>query len=43
MCEPSRFIGEMGLQAQPDGSLPGASGMDPDRALSSLKNLLRRP
>ena len=43
MCEPSRFIAEMGLQAQADGSVPGASEMDPDRALSSLKNLLRRP
>ncbi|MGB6006525.1 UvrD-helicase domain-containing protein [Castellaniella sp.] len=43
MCEPSRFIAEMGLQVQADGSAPGASDMDPDRALSSLKNLLRRP
>ncbi|WP_322995679.1 UvrD-helicase domain-containing protein [Castellaniella sp.] len=41
MCEPSRFIAEMGLQAQADGpSL--APEMDPDRALSSLKNLLKR-
>ncbi|MGB6242923.1 MAG: UvrD-helicase domain-containing protein [Castellaniella sp.] len=42
MCEPSRFIAEMGLQTQADGSVPGAAEMDPDRALSSLKNLLKR-
>jgi len=40
-CEPSRFIAEMGLQAQSDQPAAG-SEMDPDRALSSLKNLLRR-
>ncbi|HET8598252.1 MAG TPA: UvrD-helicase domain-containing protein [Castellaniella sp.] len=40
-CEPSRFIAEMGLQTQPDQPAAG-SEMDPDRALSSLKNLLRR-
>lgn len=42
VCEPSRFIAEMGLQTRADGSVPGASEMDPDRALSSLKNLLKR-
>ncbi len=41
MCEPSRFIAEMGLQAQAD-SPSLAPEMDPDRALSSLKNLLKR-
>ncbi|MFT0532218.1 UvrD-helicase domain-containing protein [Castellaniella hirudinis] len=41
MCEPSRFIAEMGLQAQADA--PGqAPEMDPDRTLNSLKNLLKR-
>lgn len=40
MCEPSRFIAEMGLQAQADQ--PGtAPELDPGRTLSSLKNLLK--
>jgi ATP-dependent DNA helicase Rep len=43
VCEPSRFIAEMGLEAQIAGGLPAETGLDPDRALDRLKNLLKRP
>ena len=38
-CEPSRFIAEMGLQAQPAAP---TGDTDPDRTLSRLKALLKR-
>lgn len=38
-CEPSRFIAEMGLQAEPSAA---AADMDPDRTLGLLKALLKK-
>jgi ATP-dependent DNA helicase Rep len=38
-CEPSRFIAEMGLQAEPSAA---PADMDPDRTLGLLKALLKK-
>ncbi len=42
VCEPSRFIAEMGLLTQAPGAQAGPADIDPDRTLSRLKSLLGR-